>query len=164
MVSSNKPKVGGEVVSYCTKCRLDLDHRVIAMVGSTPVKVECRTCGSHHKYRKPASEREREQKAASVSSSPSTKSRSGVSTPRSASARALAEAEADNDRERGWQAKIAGQGSAAFAVYSPKRVFGSGELMRHPKFGDGYVLRVVDATKVEVMFKDGARLLAHGLA
>lgn len=44
-------KTGGEVDSWCTKCRMVLNHRIIAMVGPKPVRVECSTCGSHHNYR-----------------------------------------------------------------------------------------------------------------
>ena len=48
----SKPlRAGGEVDSYCTKCRLVLNHRIIAMVGPLPKKVECSTCNSHHTYR-----------------------------------------------------------------------------------------------------------------
>ena len=49
---SSKPlRAGGEVDSYCTKCRMVLNHRIIAMVGTIPRKVECSTCNSHHLYR-----------------------------------------------------------------------------------------------------------------
>ena len=48
------PKTGGEIDAYCTKCRLDLTHRIIAMVEGAVKKVECKTCGSHHLYRRPA--------------------------------------------------------------------------------------------------------------
>ena len=54
-MTTTKLKVSGEVDSYCTKCKLDLAHRIIAMVGDQPKKVECRTCGSHHLYRRPKS-------------------------------------------------------------------------------------------------------------
>src|SRR5262245_60609736 len=56
-VTTKKARTGGEIDSYCTKCRLDLTHRIIAMVGDVVKKVECKTCGSHHLYRKPKSER-----------------------------------------------------------------------------------------------------------
>ena len=49
----SKPlRAGGEVDAWCTKCKLVLNHRVIAMVAGTPVRVECSTCnGSHHNFR-----------------------------------------------------------------------------------------------------------------
>jgi hypothetical protein len=36
-----------------------------------------------------------------------------------------------------------------------------GDLVRHVKFGDGLVVRVLDARKVEVLFADEARTLVH---
>ena len=58
MTTSKKPKTGGEIDAYCTKCKLDLVHRIIAMVGEAVKKVECKTCGSHHLYRRPKTERD----------------------------------------------------------------------------------------------------------
>ena len=56
--TTKKPKTGGEIDAYCTKCKLDLGHRIIAMVGDAVKKVECKTCNSHHLYRRPKSERD----------------------------------------------------------------------------------------------------------
>ena len=44
-------RAGGEVDSWCTKCKLVLNHRIIALVGTTPARVECSTCSSHHNFR-----------------------------------------------------------------------------------------------------------------
>ncbi len=159
-MSRQKLSVGGEVVAYCTKCRLDLDHRIIAMVASSLVKVECRTCGSHHRYHRPMADRVAEARGAL---SPRAPRASSPSLPRSPSARALAEAQADNEREKVWQSRIAGQPSSAFKAYSPRSTFEQDSLLRHTKFGDGYVVRVIDSGKIDVMFSDGSRVLAQGL-
>jgi predicted nucleic acid-binding Zn-ribbon protein len=159
MSSTRKLTTGGEVVSWCTKCRLDLVHRIIAMVDGVPVKVECKTCGSHHRYRKPAEDRAAEARVRTASPGAS----ATTSKPRSASARALAEAAEENERERLWQSRIAGQPAHAFVLYTPRQSFKEGDLMRHAKFGDGFVVRVIDANKIEVLFRDGARTLAHAI-
>ena len=44
-MTGKKPKTGGEIDAYCAKCKLDLAHRIIAMVGEAVKKVECKTCG-----------------------------------------------------------------------------------------------------------------------
>ncbi|MEI7706471.1 MAG: hypothetical protein WCK73_17945 [Deltaproteobacteria bacterium] len=44
-------KVGGEVDAFCTRCQLLLAHTVIAMIGAVPVKVECNTCRTVHRFR-----------------------------------------------------------------------------------------------------------------
>ena len=157
---SRKLTAGGEVVSYCTKCRMDLNHRIIAMVDGVPVKVECESCGSHHKYRRPMEERGAATRTRSTASSGRS---SGGSAPRSASARAAAEAAADVEREREWQSRIAGKMSDEFTKYSPKASFEADDLVHHFKFGDGYVVRVIDPNKIEVMFQNGPRVLAQGL-
>ena len=63
-----------------------------------------------------------------------------------------------------WEQAIAGKPATAFKPYRISNVLGAGELVRHPKFGDGVVARVIDRGKVEVLFKDGPRTMAHGQA
>ena len=41
--------------------------------------------------------------------------------------------------------------------------FAEGDLIRHKKFGDGVVTRILDPKKVEILFKDEPRTLAQGL-
>jgi hypothetical protein len=53
---------------------------------------------------------------------------------------------------------------ADFRRYDVGQTFKEGDLVRHSKFGDGVVVRVLDAKKIEVLFKDGdARTLAQGM-
>lgn len=166
---SAKLTAGGEVVSYCTKCRLDLGHRIIALVDGVPVKVECQTCGSHHKYRRPAEEVAIEKRlkasgrSASRIGSSAKSSTTKSSTSRTVSARASTKVTEQLAREAQWQARIAGQMSHAFVKYSPKSTFQQDTLVHHAKFGDGYVVEVIDAHKIEVMFQDGPRVLAQGI-
>lgn len=157
-----KPKTGGEIDAYCTKCKLDLTHRIIAMVGDAVKKVECKTCGSHHLYRKPRSEREAEAAAAAKAGSAVRKPRA-EGGPRTASERHAAAERAERERVSSWERAIAGQPTSAFKPYNVKALLGAGELVRHPKFGDGVVARVIDRAKVEILFQDGPRTMAHGL-
>jgi hypothetical protein len=39
--------------------------------------------------------------------------------------------------------------------------YNEGALVHHPKFGDGYVALVLEGNKVSIVFKDGAKTLAH---
>lgn len=160
-MASRKLTAGGEVVSYCTKCKMDLNHRIIAMVDGVPVKVECESCGSHHKYRRPMEERAADKRTRATPSASS--KRATGTTPRSAAGRAAAEAAVEADREREWQARIAGHMAEEFAKYNPRGNFDIDDLVHHFKFGDGYVVRVIDANKIEVMFQAGPRVLAQGL-
>jgi Zn ribbon nucleic-acid-binding protein len=163
-VTTKKPKTGGEIDAYCTKCRLDLLHRIIAMVGDSVKKVECKTCGSHHLYRRPKSERdERLRMLESKRAAAGDPKPRGAGERRSTAAERLTAAQkVERDQTTAWEKAIAGQPPTAFKPYRITLTFSQGELVRHPKFGDGVVARVIDRGKAEILFKDGPRTMAHG--
>ncbi|MBX3214546.1 MAG: hypothetical protein KF850_21095 [Labilithrix sp.] len=152
----SKPlRAGGEVDSWCTKCKLVLNHRVIAMVGGTPVRVECSTCMSHHNFRARAPG----EKAPSTA-----RASSGTAGPRSTRATSATKAQqAALDRERSWEKAVSGKAVSEFKNYRVDEIFSEGDLIRHKKFGDGVVTRILDQRKVEILFKDEPRTLAQGL-
>jgi hypothetical protein len=168
-VTTKKPKTGGEIDAYCTKCRLDLTHRIIAMVGDVVKKVECKTCGSHHLYRRPKTERDAAharmaQRAEDRKAAASATASSGAPSGGSKAAREERAARAEREQTSAWEHAIAGQPTSAFKAYRISLTFGTGELIHHPKFGDGVVQRVIDQGKVEILFKDGPRTMAQGQA
>jgi hypothetical protein len=161
---SPKPlRAGGEVDSWCTKCRMWLNHRIVAMVGTTPRKVECSTCGSHHLYRAhPPGEREAAPARGARGAPSTTRSPSGA--PRAPRMSSVTKAEvARLEREKTWEKATVGKAVAEFKRYDVAGTFREGDLVKHTKFGDGIVTRVLDARKVEVMFRDETRTLAQGL-
>lgn len=147
---------GSEIDAWCTKCRLDLGHRVVAMVQGAPKRVVCLTCGSEHNYRAPK-----------IQKNPTGvvfRNRSeAAKTPKasSAGARAANKAKTEHERYEGWAARTLGQAVDAFTRYSMDSSFGEGQLVLHPKFGEGYVERVLEGGKISIMFRDGAKTLAH---
>jgi hypothetical protein len=151
-------KAGGEVDSWCTKCRLFLNHRIIAMVGSKPARVECSTCSSHHNYRGAAPGERPE------TSAQSNAKRVGVSPGNPRGPRGPTKAEQERlTREQSWEKAVSGKAPRDFKPYRVSGTFQSGDLIRHPKFGDGVVTRIADAHKVEILFKDDSRTLAQAL-
>jgi len=145
---------GSEIDAWCTKCKLDLGHRIIAMVENRPKRVVCQTCGSQHNYRAPkkvdAGVRVRRTSiSASSSKAPLSKSPSS-------------RAKAENDRHIEWERRIAGNTLGAFKRYTIDSVFAPDDLVTHKKFGEGYVVDVLDPKKVTIMFRDGLKTLAHG--
>src|SRR3974390_1921465 len=44
-------RVAGEVDSWCTRCRLVLNHRIVSMKSGKPHQVECLTCRATHLWR-----------------------------------------------------------------------------------------------------------------
>lgn len=148
-------KTGGEVDSWCTKCKLFLTHRIVAMLGPKPVRVECETCHSQHNFRERAPGDKVERAAPG-----------GVVRRTTAASRAssVTRAEAERrDREQSWEKAVNGKSPMDFLKYEPKKTFKVGDLLKHSKFGDGVVTTVIDQGKIEVLFRDEPRKLAHNL-
>lgn len=147
---------GSEIDAWCTKCRLDLGHRIVAMVQGVPKRVVCQTCGSEHNYRAPKV----------LKPSVGVVVRNRTETPKkakatSAAARAANKAKTEHERYENWAARTLGQAVDAFTRYSMDASFGEGQLVFHPKFGEGYVEQVLEGGKISIMFRDGAKTLAH---
>lgn len=142
---------GREVDSWCTKCRLVLTHRIVAMVGSKPARVECETCGSQHNYRATAPGAKAERAGGRVA----TRTGRAPTVTRVEQAR--------REREQSWAKAVNGRAVSDFVRYNVRTLFNVGDLIKHTKFGDGVVTRVIDPHKVEVLFQDEARTLAQGL-
>ncbi len=133
-----------------------LNHRIIAMVGANPKRVECSTCNSHHNFRATIPGEKKTPGAAG------TRAAAGPRAPRmsAAATRAL---QAETDHRNTWEKAIAGKAMSDFVNYRISNTFEQGDLVRHSKFGDGVVTRVIDIRKVEVLFKDEARTLAQAM-
>ncbi len=148
-------RVAGEVDGWCTRCRLLLNHRIVSMKAGNPYQVECLTCRTTHLWRRGAPG---ERPALSGDRARALR----PSQPAGAARHGRASAAATRHEQR-WEQAIAGRGVLEFRAYSAAGSFREGELLRHKKFGDGVVTRVIDGTKVEVLFRDEARTLAQGL-
>lgn len=137
--SYERPKVGGDILSYCGRCKVELLHTVVAMMDGQPVKVQCKSCASNHKLRR----------TSGVKSA--TKRTSKPRTPKTV----VRVAEL-------WEQKV----SAATkdpVPYSVKSTFAKEDLIQHPKFGIGIVEQVVSTKKINVFFRDAERVLVHGM-
>lgn len=146
-------RVAGEVDSYCTKCRLVLNHRIVSMKSGKAYQVECLTCRTTHLWR-PSAPGDR---PAAGGNRPARASAAPGAGPRSTRVTAAMR------QEQAWEKAIAGRGVHEFKSYNVSANFREGELLRHKKFGDGVVTRVIDAHKVAVLFKDEERTLAQGM-
>lgn len=145
---------GKEVDAWCTKCRMDLNHRVVAAVAGTPKRVECLTCHTQHNYRPPKGAKDPIPKGADV---PNAKKASTTSKAPRATKTSKA-----NARTSEWDKRVLGQLESSFTVYTPRSTFKLDELVRHAKFGDGFVSEVNPDGKIAVIFRDGAKTLVHG--
>jgi hypothetical protein len=149
-------RVAGEVDSWCTRCRLILNHRIVSMKDGKAHQVECLTCRATHLWRANAPGEKPTGTAADRARAPS-------GTTRAASAGRALRGPALR-LEQQWEKAIAGRGVNEFKPYNVGGTFREGDLVRHKKFGDGVVTRIIDAHKVEILFRDEPRTLAQAMS
>jgi len=123
---------GENIVSYCTKCKVNLDHAIVAMDGETIVKVKCKTCNGTHKYRDPSEVR-----------------KTRVSRKKAGASETVAIL---------WQTCIA-QSKGKELNYNMTGRYRVGDVLLHDKFGKG-VVRKLALNKCHVLFEDKERLMA----
>jgi hypothetical protein len=152
-------KPGSEVDAWCTSCRADKVHRIIAVVGGQPKKVECLSCKGHHLYRATQAQKE----AAAAHKRASKPAGSSVTRQSRASIAGAATKKREEDLVATWEKAIAGQAFESFKPYRIDRTFVRGELVRHTKFGDGVVMTILDANKCEILFREGMKTLAQSV-
>jgi hypothetical protein len=134
---------------------MTLNHRVVAMVKGNPKRVLCLTCNKQHNYRtaksgEGSSPARSDREEASASSGRSSKKQAAPKT-------------GGNSNTREWQLNVANKDSTDFLPYSIHKTFEVGQLVNHPKFGEGYVKEAITAQKLCILFRDGPRTLIHGV-
>ena len=135
---------GDEVDSYCTSCKLILAHRVVALVDDKPDKVLCMTCNRKHKYR-PNLPKSRTKKADGDTGTKKKATRTRRKDP------ALI-----------WEEALAEKGSVEAKAYAMNGDFLQGDIIEHVKFGRGLVKEIQAEGKMDVLFKEGPKLLVYG--
>ena len=140
-MSAKQLSAGDNIESRCTKCRTVMNHTIVAMVAGQPGRVECNTCKGIHNYRKP------------------TGRKSPAGTKKSASPRKKTASKVDPDLTIWANLDLT---SGAAVSYSMRTTFREDDLIKHPTFGLGKVMRLVPPNKVEILFQDGRKLLRCG--
>jgi hypothetical protein len=138
---------GDDVEAWCTRCKMNLNHRVIAVVGNSIQKVICLTCGSHHKFYPPKNQKIVDREAPEARRPQPDKS--GKPAGRAAS-KALGE----------WTTFMKDMPPDTMPKpYNVSESYGPSEYVEHPIFGTGRVLEIVGAEKIQVIFKEGRKIL-----
>lgn len=131
--------VGKDVLSYCTKCKLNLGHTIVAMKDSKHIaKVKCNTCNSLHAYKDPSS----------ASKQSKTRTRKTAASP----SKVISVADL-------WMEKMSSTKRKS-TPYAIDNKFAEGDIIDHVKFGPGIVEKVVD-DKIEVIFRHEIKTLVH---
>jgi len=134
--------VGKSVDSWCARCKLMLAHTIEAVVNHKITRTHCNTCGAQHAYRR---------------NPPGTAS-AKIRGASSASARSMKAFAPAVD----YQALLHGKDVGNARAYKISERFQPKEIICHPIFGVGFVVRVRDTNKIDVGFSDGLKTLTHG--
>ena len=124
---------GETIASYCAKCKSSLDHTIMTMDDETIAKVQCKICGSMHKF-KPAAD-------AKKARLPRAKKRQEVLP----SVAAL------------WETSMS-EAKGKESRYSMVAKYRVGDIVIHEQFGKGVVLKL-RVHKCDVLFQDKERLM-----
>jgi hypothetical protein len=143
------PKVAGELLAYCTKCRMDLIHVVVSMEGEAIAKTQCKSCGGVHMYRAPKSGETRAH------------SKKVQSRRKGSAGKAGAGNRAVKDSNK-WKDLVNARAGETPRIYRMHEAFCEDELISHTVFGKGVVIGVRTPEKIEVHFEEGIKLLAQG--
>jgi len=127
-----KHSAGDNITSYCTKCKLGLDHVIVAMAAEEIAKVKCKTCGSTHKFRDP----------------------SDVKKPRTAKKKE----DPAKVAETLWESSLS-TAKGKERSYDMGGKYRVGDVVLHNTFGKG-IVRKLYLNKCDVLFKDKERLMA----
>ncbi|MDD2851335.1 MAG: hypothetical protein PHY09_05450 [Desulfuromonadaceae bacterium] len=147
-----KLSAGDIIEARCTKCREILNHRIVAMVEDKIMRVECNTCLGVHNYHAPPAAKE--PKAAKVAAP--RKPRATSTTPRVAKKDPV-----ESEREE-WALLQPTFDIEKAVSYNMAGTFRTKHLVLHTVFGLGLVKAVIVPNKMQVLFKDGIKLLRCG--
>jgi len=128
-------EVGSDIEAYCTKCRMDLTHVVVAKYEDEVRRVQCNTCGGVHNYRPP--------KGDADDDGPEPASGKKKST----------------TKKINWEDLTAKKDLNAAKPYTFDMALKENEVIAHSTFGPGVVTEIIAPTKAEVVFQDQKRIL-----
>ena len=172
-------KVSEDIDAYCTKCRLDTIHVVVALKPGNegPRRVECKSCHGQHMYHPPKLPSRTEAPSPPAAFNRSAAARSPAPpkpakpakpkparAPRATKAAAAATA-SSGAGARDWARRmeeVTQQEGVTLRPYSMRETFAVGDPVAHPKFGKGVVLEVLEAKKCAILFEEGRKVLAMG--
>ena len=144
-----RSRSAGDILdATCTRCRVLTNHTIVALVGGRVARVKCNTCGSEHNYHAPKEEKAPAARRVTV---PRERTSSPTSTRKDILPRY---------REQ-WESALSGKDSSVAKEYDMAGKFMKDDLVRHPVFGTG-IVTMAAGTKMDVLFKDGPKLLRCG--
>ncbi len=170
--------ITGQIIeARCSRCRDVTGHVVMACLDGMPIKVECRACGSVHKYTAPGAAPRRKAEttvrvkaghARTEAVEATVKAEKAVerlhamaaekkAAPRVTKAEQASQRKAEENEQR-WNQAMAVIVSAP-VPYNMNGKFPGSSLVEHPVFGTGVVLEMLPPDKMDVLFREGVKRL-----
>lgn len=158
---------GDYITAKCGRCNDITGHVVMIVIDGAIIKVECKACGSVHKYRDAGAGRPKPSPAASVrhvkagqarenareigrTSGKGSQSAARPSAPRSQPSPKTGQA---------WNEAMLRHSGEAPLPYSMNSAYTAQALIEHGVFGKGEVITVTPPDKMTVLFQDGVKVL-----
>ena len=136
---NRKLDVGSEIESRCGRCKMVLNHSIVAMVDDKPKRVRCLTCNSDHNHRLPK-----------------------VSKPKKVRSRSSKTATSRASNSAKWQTNVANWDDAAARRYSIYESFDLNDRVNHKTFGKGVVIDIPGPDRMITLFETGEKMLMQG--
>lgn len=155
---SQHMKPGDRIAARCTRCKDVTGHVIVAFVDGAIARVECRACGSNHKYYSADQDRHIGKTQGIRDSVPGrTKAKKQTSgMPKNTDRKSRLAAE---KAEQAWREALESSAGRRAKAYALDLELSPGDVVEHPLFGTGSVQAVQRPDKAEVLFYDGKRLL-----
>ncbi len=139
--------MGDETDSICPRCKEETIHRVVAMKEKKIYLVICTRCNSQHRYRPSLATITRK-----------------VPLPSERQAKVLKKVESARTFRpqvslKEWQALKEVAGEMETLPYDPGASYSEKQAVVHPTFGLGFVGKVIDKSKIEVVFEYEIKIL-----
>ena len=139
MTTISLPPVAKSFYTFCKKCETDRYHTVLAHPTPTTAKIKCEVCAKTSTWKVPTTTAAKK-RAASENAAKSPRARS-------------------SHREQ-WDLLVNQNTTAEENDYSLKKKYEPNTLLKHPKFGRGFI-RSTQPDKIEVVFEDEVKMLMH---
>lgn len=169
------PKPGEFITAKCGRCNDVTGHVVMLVLDGQVAKVECKACGSVHKYREVrlpgAAKKDRpsvrhvragqeREEGRTIGAARESQTQSANRPARPAAARKAAST--SGKMESAWQEAMVRHSAETPLTYAMTGSYTPQDFLEHPVFGRGEVIAVNSPGKMDVLFQEGVKILRCG--
>ena len=149
-------KPGDFITTRCRRCDDVTGHVVMLVLDGVIAKVECKACGSVHKYYapKPVKTKSTSSAVRHVRAGQGRETATDLGGKKTTSRTKTAA-----KIESAWQEAMVRHVAETPIPYSMKTPISSGMFIEHPSFGRGEVISAIKPDKAEILFQSGVKLL-----